>query len=279
MKTISKHLSCPAAIALVVLLLPACSTSQSQVAAPTPAPSVPLAASTTVNQQTPVPSPVATVPANAFQKAVEKATGATSLAQAALTPEDWSLVIAQYQQALDFLKVVPRSDPNYATARKLLTSYQQELTRARQQSKRSLRPTATTARNDGDTVGVIPFLASAEGDKAVGVLNDLLQRQTEFFTKQKRFAMSPSELGSTLPTNNPNYQFNMSGEGQRVVSTAIAQKPGLTSYSAAVYSLKEGNNDVTLSGVCASKQPSQAPPATPLLQGKEVVCPAGTTKV
>jgi hypothetical protein len=217
---------------------------------------------------------------NPFQKGTDKATSARALAQDAQTPEDWNLVVIQWQRAIAFMKEVPRSDRNYASAQKLLTTYQQELGRAQQIAKRGGRSRSTVVVKD-NSKGGIPLIVAAAGTDAPNAITTLNQQQIEFFTKQKRFAANLNELNSPISTDNPSFTYSTVGTGRsRAISTAIAKQDGLTSYIGAVFVVKdEKNNDTTVTIACVTAQPSKRPPALPQLEGKEAKCPAGSSKL
>jgi hypothetical protein len=83
--------------------------------------------------QPPVTPPVS---ANPFRDAVNAATQASQLAQAATTKEDWQAVADAWENAITLMQQVPESDPNYATAQDRAQSYQPNLTYAQQNVQR-----------------------------------------------------------------------------------------------------------------------------------------------
>jgi hypothetical protein len=260
-------------LAIAALQMSACSVSQPPPTTPLPSP---------IALPTPVatsPTPQPTVLGNPFQKGTDKASSAKALAQDAQTPEDWNLVVIQWQRAIAFMKEVPRSSPNYASAQKLLATYQQELGRAQQIAKRGGRRSTVVAKDTSK--GGIPLIVSAAGTDAPNAITLLNQQQIEFFTKQKRFAANLAELNSPIATDNPSFNYNTVGTGRnRAISTAIAKQDGLTSYTGAVFVVKdEKNNDTTVAIACVTAQPSKRPPAVPQLEGKEAKCPAGSSRL
>ncbi len=62
-----------------------------------------------------------------YQQAIDIAMGANTISQSAVSREDWRLVASQWQQAINFLKAVPTSHRQYATAQKKLGQYQRNL--------------------------------------------------------------------------------------------------------------------------------------------------------
>ncbi|UBF28157.1 type IV pilin-like G/H family protein [Kovacikia minuta CCNUW1] len=252
------------------------------------------------------PSPQPTIPGDPFQKGIDKATSAKVLAQDGQTPEDWNLVITQWQRAIAFMKTVPRSSRTYASAQKLLPTYQAELARAQQIAKRGGRNPSSRIAKD-NSKGGIPLIVSAGGTDADGAttIASLNQQQIDFFTRQKRFAANLPELNSSFPGNNPSYVYRTSGVGNnRAISTAIAKQDGLNSYIGAVFVVRDAKNndrknnngknndgknspennnetpDETIVAIaCVTAQPSKTPPTIPQLQGKEARCPAGSSKL
>ena len=72
--------------------------------------------------------PVATPqkPDVSYQQALVKAESATSISQSATSLEDWAIVSRKWQQAIQLLKAVPASDPNYKNAKAKLAQYQEQ---------------------------------------------------------------------------------------------------------------------------------------------------------
>ncbi|XGV98288.1 MAG: type IV pilin-like G/H family protein [Leptolyngbya sp. BL-A-14] len=237
------------------------------------------------------PTPTPTVTGDPFAKGVDKAASATSLAQSAQTPEDWNLVLTQWQRAIAFMKAVPPSSPNHSAAQKLLPSYQQSLTRAQQQAKRggaSISPIAAKGGTDDNGIPIIsgdqPSASADAKDTATtaaATVTALLQQQTEFFAKQKRYAATLAELGGNIPADTPTYAYSTSVlQSKQVVATATAKQDGLPSYTGALFTVKDDKGtETTTTTVCLTSKPSKIPPATPQLVGKDAQCPSGASKV
>ncbi len=270
----------------IAVALVACTTSRpSATSSPQPdllAPS-PLAGS-------PAPTPI--VVGDPFAKGVDKAASATSLAQSAQTAEDWKLVLTQWQRAIAFMQAVPPSSPNHAAAQKLLASYQQNLARAQQQAKRGGTSQSLVAAKGSSAEGGTPLIAGGQSSAnpdttketattAIATVNALLQQQTEFFAREKRFAATLAELGGSIPADTPNYGYSTSVlQSKQAIAIATAKQEGLPSYTGTLLSVKDDkNNETTVSTLCATSKPSKTPPGTPQLVGKEVQCPSGASKV
>jgi predicted aspartyl protease len=62
------------------------------------------------------------------------------MSQSAQSKDDWRLVASRWQQAIELMRSVPRSNQNYGQAQRKLTQYQRNLTVAQRQSNRSTAP-------------------------------------------------------------------------------------------------------------------------------------------
>lgn len=275
-----------------LLLLGACSSQTSRSPYPTPPPPLPVeTARPSPRPAAPAHSPESTVPATSnstnaeeaqpsspvdtLPRGIDIATSAASLARDAQTPEDWKLVITQWQRAIAALKGIPKTSSDYTTAQKLLPTYQQQLATAQQRAKNSPQRLPTVAKGQPQEGG-IPLFASGNGaaaaESAMAALN---QQQIDFFNQQKRFAASLAELGKVTAAT-PGYTLSTNGNENRAVSTAIAQREGLPSYTGAVYMVKQGDQNLPVSIICASQQNSKTAPEIPSLNGQELTCPGGS---
>jgi hypothetical protein len=106
--------------------------------------SSPAAISPTVSASSPSPSVAPTLSPDSlspseserFQEALDTGMGAATITQSASSKDDWRLVINRWQAAIDLLKTVSKSSPNYATAQKKIAEYRQNLAYAQQQTNR-----------------------------------------------------------------------------------------------------------------------------------------------
>lgn len=270
---------------VIVALLVACHPSQPSITA-SPLPDVPVSSSPVGS-----PSPSTTVPGDPFAKGVDKAASASKLAQSAQTAEDWSLVMTQWQRAIAFMKLVPASHPNHAAAQKLLVAYQQDLVRTQQQAKRGGASQSAVA-TKGSADGGIPLITSGQPSAtpdptnnlatvAATTIKSLLQQQTEFFAKQKRFAANFTELGSSLPAETPSYAYSTSVlPSKQAIAMATAKQDDLPSYIGTLLIVKDDkSNDTTVTAICSTSKPAKLPPDVPQVVGKEIQCPSGSTKL
>ncbi|AFY69036.1 hypothetical protein Pse7367_0735 [Thalassoporum mexicanum PCC 7367] len=96
--------------------------------------------SKTAQPPTNAPQPVdqsASLQADPFKDAVEKAMQSANLVQIANTSEDWTKVSASWQQAIDLMKAVPESNPNYEVAQQKVVEYQPNLEYAKEKAESS----------------------------------------------------------------------------------------------------------------------------------------------
>lgn len=272
---------------LVAGLVIGCSPVQVPFQASSPVP-LPVSPTPEITVPTPgrsSPSPTPTVSGDPFQKGVDRASSATTLTQSAQTPDDWSLVLSRWKEAIGFMQAVPPASPNHAAAKKLLTEYQQSLARAQQQAKRGPNRSPILARVNPE--GGIPLIAlesPAKGDAAnepVNTMNALVQQQIQFWLKEKRFATNLQELGSNLPASSNRYLYSTRPLQERqAIVTAAARQGEMPSYTGAIFFVKDENNSENpITGICVTSQPSRVPPALPQLVGKQVKCPAGSSSL
>lgn len=75
-----------------------------------------------------------------YPQALDRAARALSISQSAQSKDDWRLVASRWQQAIDLMKSVPRSNQNYPQAQRKLSEYQRHLTVAQRQANQSTAP-------------------------------------------------------------------------------------------------------------------------------------------
>ncbi|MBW4681453.1 MAG: hypothetical protein KME19_15255 [Microcoleus vaginatus WJT46-NPBG5] len=110
-------------------------------------PATPVPAATANKPVTPVPAAAPNKPAAApnkpaaqsdpWREGVNSATRAANLAQTASTQAQWDEVATQWQQAIELMKKVPQSSPNYQAAQDRVVSYQSNLNYAQQNAANS----------------------------------------------------------------------------------------------------------------------------------------------
>ncbi len=85
---------------------------------------------TSIASQVTSPAPFATALAlqtDTFREGVNKAIYAANLTQSAKSPDEWKIVVSQWQAAIALMKTVPSSSPNYIVAQQKITEYQKNL--------------------------------------------------------------------------------------------------------------------------------------------------------
>ena len=112
---------------------PAAKASPTPVAQKASAPAA-KASPTPVAQKASAPAAKASAPATAFYNAVNKATSAAELTQAAKTKAQWNTVATNWQQAIALMKAVPKANPNHKVAQQKVAEYQKNLNYAQQAS-------------------------------------------------------------------------------------------------------------------------------------------------
>ena len=81
----------------------------------------------------PTASPTDAAP-ESFVQAVRTAIAASKATQTAKSADEWNAVATQWQEALDLMKAVPKSNRNYAVAQKRVETYQINLKYAQQKA-------------------------------------------------------------------------------------------------------------------------------------------------
>lgn len=125
------------ATALAAVSLAACSGIRNPFVSSAPSPS-PSPSPLTIPTPAPTVFPSPTVPAKAFETALEKASKASYSAENATSKEDWELAANRWQQAIELIKTLPADDPNYKQAQENLPEYQRNFQVARNRSQRTV---------------------------------------------------------------------------------------------------------------------------------------------
>jgi len=108
---------------------------------PTPraaSPSPRLAVQTPASPQkspTPAKAKPSISPGVAYERALDLAANATTIAESAQSPDDWSLAVSRWQEAINLLKAVPNSSPYSKNAKSKITQYQRQLADASKRAK------------------------------------------------------------------------------------------------------------------------------------------------
>jgi len=119
----------------------------------------------------------------------------------------------------------------------------------------------------------------AEGRNYAGAM---ARAQQAYFLEQNKFATSITQLGLGIQPDTANYRLRILPQGngtQRVMMTATAKRPGIRSYTSAVFVVKIKGENTTVAGVCGTAQPSSTPPkmpAAPKNGSTRIQCPSGS---
>lgn len=115
----------------------ACSRNTATKTTLTSAEMSPIAEPSATSPQPKPPAPVNAVKQDTYKLALEKADSASSITVSAQSRDDWNLVVSRWQQAIQFLRSVPNSNPYRSLARAKLTEYQRNLAYAKKQAARA----------------------------------------------------------------------------------------------------------------------------------------------
>lgn len=122
----------------------------------------------------------------------------------------------------------------------------------------------------------------AEGRSYTGAM---ARAQQAYFLEQNKFATTIEQLGELglgIQPDTANYRLRILPQGngtQRVMMTATAKRPGIRSYTSAVFVVKVKGENMTFAGVCGTAQPSSTPPkmpAAPKNASTRIQCPTGS---
>jgi Type IV pilin-like G and H, putative len=113
-------------------------------------------------------------------------------------------------------------------------------------------------------------------------VGSMSRAQQAYFLENNKFAKKMEELGLDKPIETDyRYQIVSQGNGtQQVMATGQAQKPGLKSYTGAVFAIKTPEGEMTaIAAICETKVASQRPPVPPKLvsapnQFPQIACSA-----
>ncbi len=121
----------------------------------------------------------------------------------------------------------------------------------------------------------------AEGKLMTGAMN---RAQQAFYLENEKFGPAIEDLGIGIKPESENYRYQIVPQGnqtQNVMMTAQAKRPELRSYTGTVFVVKDGNDLLTVAGICETDAPSATPPAMPTAPSKTqdrwmIQCPAGS---
>ncbi len=112
-------------------------------------------------------------------------------------------------------------------------------------------------------------------------LREMNINQQIYFRENKCFTLNNNDLRISVPSENEYYSYSIKIISPTVVQNlAIAKTNNLKSYTGLVYITKnEAGEDITMSMLCESRQPSRNAPPRPQMRGNEPHCPAGFDKI
>jgi type IV pilus assembly protein PilA len=122
----------------------------------------------------------------------------------------------------------------------------------------------------------------AKQSEARMTLGAAKRSQTQYITENGKFADSMEALGLGLPSETPNYHYQIlkSANAKSVVVIAQAKNSDFKSYTAAAFAINSGRKKTNIvSGICETDKASVTPPAMPLppIKGSQKIqCPQGS---
>jgi clan AA aspartic protease (TIGR02281 family) len=155
-----------------------------------------------------------------YNTALDKASSAKNISQAALTEDDWTLVVSRWQQAIALLKSLPTSAPSQPLAKNKLKEFEREFAMAQ-------KKLAQAKRNSGSTVAsglAAPGSGSLKVSSAIASATDNTGKV--FYAPIKRRAGGTPVIDVTF---NGNQTFEMivdTGASATVITQAMAQSLG-----------------------------------------------------
>jgi hypothetical protein len=111
-------------------------------------------------------------------------------------------------------------------------------------------------------------------------IGSILRAQQAYYLEKETFIADLKELGLGFDSDQPsNYNLEIISTGnlkQEIFVTATAKITGIRSFAGAVFLIKDGEDDTTVTGICETIEPSMIAPARPTLNGKEIQCASGS---
>lgn len=83
----------------------------------------------------PKPPELSSTQLSAFEMALDKAAGAASISQSAVSADDWSLVVSRLQDAIALMKQVRRTSGNFPFAQRQIVEYRRQIVFARRKAQ------------------------------------------------------------------------------------------------------------------------------------------------
>ncbi|MEH2295524.1 type IV pilin-like G/H family protein [Nostoc sp.] len=122
------------------------------------------------------------------------------------------------------------------------------------------------------------LLQTAMSASEINIVSINHSQQANYLEK-KAFINTIEELGLDLKSENKDYFYNLTADSSNSVVTATAKIDELKSYTGAVFLVQENGETTTVAVICETNAPSKTPPQSPQLNGNQLACPAGSSKV
>lgn len=168
---------------------------------------------------------------NYFELALDKAYSAAILSQSAQSPDDWRVVVIQWNEAIALMKAVPANSPQKLLAQTRIAEYQQQITNAQQQVTRRIEE------NSESEVAIVPETQpqdiSASGTTDVEMSPVIQTNQQVFQAPIKRRASGTPVIDVNF---NGNQRFEMivdTGASGTVISQQTAAILGVVTVAKA----------------------------------------------
>ncbi|MHC5597701.1 MAG: type IV pilin-like G/H family protein [Nostoc sp.] len=110
----------------------------------------------------------------------------------------------------------------------------------------------------------------------IGSIN---RSQQATYLEKTAFVNTIEELGLGLKSETEDYFYNLTADSSNALVTATAKIDELKSYTGAVFLVQENGETTTVAVVCETNAPSKTPPQSPQLNGSQLACRAGSSKV
>lgn len=133
---------------------------------------------------------------NNYEKAIDIAAGAATIAKSAVSREDWTLVVNQWQQAIRLIQAVPKSSTNHSDAQKKLAQYQSFLADARERA--TPPPSKNTPGDINPQFFSVPIKARSGGTPVVEVVFDGTQKFDMIFDTGASSTLITEPMARTL---------------------------------------------------------------------------------
>lgn len=98
------------------------------------------------------------------------------------------------------------------------------------------------------------------------------------YTEKGTLALTIEELGTGLKLDSEDYIYNFTADSTKSVLNATPKTDGIKSYVGAVFLVEQNGTTNTVTVTCESDSPSRTSLESPILNGSEPVCPAGSSK-